>query len=375
MACAFRPCDGAAMDCSFLMPSLFMKRVRAGSRRRVAGRRLAGVAIGAALSLAFPASAQAQDAGALKSFKDWVVGCDNLRACVALGLGPEAGVGDAYVRVRRGADAGARPELTITLAADGGGVAPALSLSLDGAPAVPPKATARRDGDFLSATLGAAQAAPFLAALREGKTLAVALKGAEKAKISLTGAAAALLYMDAAQNRAGTASALVDRGDAPFPAITAPIEPVVAAARMRLVRPPPSPPKALASSGDDSCRGYEPIAVALSATETLWGLCDLAAAYNFAYRFWIVGPDGARPAAFPGADQDGPVLTNPGLVRDGLALAMFEKGRGAGDCGRSAQWAYDGAGFRLVLLSQMDECRGVAPGDWPVLYRAALRPL
>ena len=98
---------------------------------------------------------------------------------------------------------------------------------------------------------------------------------------------------------------------------------------------------------------------------TLWGACDFAGAYNRTYRFWVEGPEGLAPAVFdvPGRrDADPAVLTGPALGEDGLGIEAVDLGRGVGDCGEASRWGWTGAG--------LDDCAGVAPGDWPVLWRA-----
>ncbi|VFU11057.1 conserved protein of unknown function [Methylocella tundrae] len=103
-----------------------------------------------------------------------------------------------------------------------------MKVLLDGmtGPGLPSKPLpARQDGDFVTATLTGDGARAFLEALRPAKTLTVQLiDGAstgDPAIISLAGSAAALLYMDAQQNRLGTVTALVQRGSAPASSVPA----------------------------------------------------------------------------------------------------------------------------------------------------------
>lgn len=328
------------------------------------------------------AAQEPERAGELKAFRDWVVGCDNTRSCVALGLGPDEGAGGAFLRVERSGDPAGKPRVTLSIVSDSSAARPALALRLDGKAALSAPLPARRDGDFLTASLDDADVGPFLDAVRNARTLQVGLAGRAKSSrpISLAGSAAALLYMDAAQLRAGTRTALVDRGAADAGSIPAPPPaPDVKAEGLKLINPPPALPAALKPSDDPSCADYPPIAIALSEGRTLWGVCELAAAYNFAYRFSIVAQGEAKPAIFaiPGRAPepgDSPsTLVNPGLTNGRTTLAMLNKGRGIADCGETAQWAFDGAAFRLVSYARMDACRGVPPDAWPILYRAAAK--
>ncbi|WP_187148700.1 DUF1176 domain-containing protein [Methylocella silvestris] len=353
-----------------------------GAARRRFGHMLA-LALAAGCAPAAAEQAPALQAQPLKQFKDWTVGCDNLRNCVALGLSSESDMSGAYLKISRAGAADARPSLSVTLMAEPKSKAPALRLQFDGAAAGLPERPipVRQDGDSVSAPLPPEQVDAFLAALRTAKRLTVRLIDGktlvDPAFVSLAGSAAALLYMDAQQNRAGTVSALIDKGAAPSNA-AAPEEPSIPAVKMTMDRTEPKRPPGVAPATDESCKAYDPIVIRLSATETLWGICDQAAAYNFAYRFWIAGPGrpkGASAAVFEtpalaAPDSDSSVVVNPSLSDNGLILSSNNKGRGVGDCGESAGWAYDGAQFRLVSLQRMDECRGVAPDDWPTLYRA-----
>ena len=105
----------------------------------------------------------------------------------------------------------------------------------------------------------------------------------------------------------------------------------------------------------------------------IWGICSSQGAYNASYDFSMVENGVAHPVAFElpaGLGETNATLTNPYVSEDGLTLSQFDKGRGIGDCGVDASWAFDGKSFRLVHYAAMDNCMGVYPDDWPVLYRA-----
>ena len=57
--------------------------------------------------LALAAAATAPQPGELKTFRDWIVGCDNGRACQAVALVPESEDGENYLMlvVERGPEA------------------------------------------------------------------------------------------------------------------------------------------------------------------------------------------------------------------------------------------------------------------------------
>jgi len=340
----------------------------------------------AAPALAQPKPAATMQVQPLKSFKDWSVGCDNIRNCTALGLSPDEGMFGPYVKITRTGAADAAPEIAFAMILDDGvkvdGSA-GLKLTLDGKdiPGLPARPlTASVDEDIVRARLPAGSVAAFVAALRNGTSLKVQLldgsREAAVGTISLAGSAAALLYMDDQQKRVGTVTALARRGDAPATAIPpVPDLPVVAAKRMTDVSQSKPPlPAGIARPREESCRDYPDMVVRLSPSMTLWGLCSSPAAYNFDYKFFVAGQGKPKLAAFtaPGliSERDPGVLTSPGLSDDGMTIYAFAKGRGLGDCGVSADWAWDGTGFRLMRLSMMDSCRGVLSDDWPMLFQA-----
>jgi hypothetical protein len=68
-----------------------------------------------------------------------------------------------------------------------------------------------------------------------------------------------------------------------------------------------------------------------------------------------------RPAQFdlPAGmgEGSGTATVVNGMWKNGL-LTSYDKGRGVGDCGVSASYAWDGTRFRLVEQAAMQECRG-----------------
>lgn len=343
----------------------------------------------ASLALALPALAQQKPATMqvqpLKQFKDWSIGCDNARNCTALGLSPDEGMMGPYVKIGRAGTPDAAPRIDFAMVLDDGvkAASPGLKLTLDGKdipglPAQPLKATS--EDDVVRAGLPAGSVDAFIAALRNGTKLNVRVLDGSKevahGTISLGGSAAALLFMDDQQKRVGTVTALVRKGDAPASSVPpVPDLPLVAAKRMAdASKTKPSLPAGIARPRGEFCKDYPDMVVRLSPNETLWGLCSDTAAYNFDYAFFVAGQGRPKAAAFtaPGLVQDrGPgILTSPSLSDDGMVLSSYAKGRGLGDCGVLADWAWDGTGFRLMRLTMMDSCGGVLADDWPVLFQA-----
>ena len=330
------------------------------------------------------AEAGAATVGALKAFGDWVVGCDNTRACTAIGMGPEEDI-SGYVVIRRGGDAGDAAAVTLDLVAADAPRDPAMQVAFGAGKARFPVTVlpVEAQGGFLVSAVDAGMAPDLIAALATSTSLRLTeIDGTAKADpqaVSLKGSAAALLYMDDQQARVGTSTALIRPGTAAaagIPPVPAPPAPKLVA-MTALPDPLPPLPAGVAPPDDPSCTAdFAPLAFALSDTETLWGVCAIAGAYNIDYTMWIVGPDGARKADFAvpgvplGIGEDAADLTNPALGPDGLGIDATAKGRGLGDCGTAADWGWDGAKFVLLQYREMDACRGVDVSDWPVLYRA-----
>jgi len=331
------------------------------------------------LAAASPAMAQgAMQPGPLKTFKDWVIGCDNLRSCSALGLAPEDSA-NAYVRIDRGGAAANEPSVVFTVIADDAPKAATLALAIDGKPlAGLAPLTANVDNSFITATLSPAESRLLIAALKPAKAMTLEMHdGAKPAvtfDISLSGSAAALLFMDDLQGRVGGVTALTRKGSAPASDVPAlPALPSVKALKMTELEKAPPLPKGIKRDADSGCEATDIVATELGGGNTLWSVCSNAAAYNTVYRMWIVAGGAVKKANFPAAGTDDSAeLMNPSLSEDQYKLSSFGKGRGIGDCGDIADWAWDGTRFRLVNLVSLDTCRGVMPDDWPTLFRAKI---
>ena len=127
-----------------------------------------------------------------------------------------------------------------------------------------------------------------------------------------------------------------------------PAESSVVGIKMReMTEPLPQVPAALAKmrAEGDCIDGFEPIAISLSETQVLWGVCNSAGAYNVFYDFFLVEGDKVRPADFelpPPLGRSGKQLVNPVLSKDGLSISSWDMARGLGDCGTFSTWAWDG---------------------------------
>jgi len=320
----------------------------------------------------FLLAAAATQIGELKTFADWIVGCDNGRLCQASAMEPQAGAG-TILTVRRGPLGDAAPEVWMP----GWNSSPA-DIAVDGKP-LRLRLTRNADEQLVVAE---ADAIRLLEALR-GARSAVAIDAAGKPMdpLSVNGAAAALLYMDDKQQRLGTRGALVHRGDRPNSSVPP---------------PPPLPVRYRAKGSaksaarlsreliarvrkDNGCSGEtDPNLVSqnrLDARHTLAVITLLcqSGAYNYISESFII-PDGGkpRPVHFDDETDEEGSMHGYNLAWDakaGILHAGF-KGRGIGDCGGRQQYVWDGARFRLVEISGMNDCRGV--GDFITQWRARI---
>ncbi len=315
-------------------------------------------------------AAAAAQIGTLQSYKDWIVGCDNVRVCQANALQPADSGDDALMlTINRGALPNDIATLNVPLP-EKTVLGAHFTLRVDGASAA---AFTARTTESASLPLNGA----LLSALGNGqRAMLFDATGNKQAEASLAGLAAALRYMDDQQKRAGTVGALKATGSKPNADVPAPpVAPLI-------VVPVPSskPPRTIGVKqateligADNAACDYatgkvEPRAFRLDATHSLVLIehpCGNGA-YNFFTSVYVLDEAGPpRPAQFdfpPGmgeapADGSGE-LTNGDWDPKGNRLSSYEKGRGLGDCGTSESFAWDGARFRLVEQSAMGECRG-----------------
>jgi hypothetical protein len=357
------------------------------------------------LLLLLPACAAAfagASAAEFKDFKDWYVGCDNLRNCSAYGFQADDPSSAYMVVDRPGAPADA---VRITIAADVSEKAKVVlafdDASLPGLPAGP--VAFENGGDLVFGRVvidDPAAVETLVASMRKAQALVVRRidppgekSDPETSRISLSGAVAALLWIDEQQQRLGTVTALIRRGDKPAAAIPPqPRTPAVHAAK-----PPPAgaeqkplPPaevRSLTAKAKALCGGGERTALGdasrLARDAALYGFScpDASGAYNFASVYLVV-PDGKPQAAravkfvYPAgmaARFDEAMAINAGFDTETMTLSTFNKGRGIGDCGTAEDWVWDGQSFQLVRLRSMPHCKGVTDDAWPVHYRAEQR--
>jgi hypothetical protein len=353
------------------------------------------------LLLAYPATGGSA-AAEFSDFRDWYAACDNLRNCSAYGLQVEEPT-YAYMRVERSGAPSASAKITIVADVnDKATVALAFDdASLRGLPSGP--VAFKRDGQDSYGRLvidDPTAVEMLLASIPKARTLVLSRidpPGSKKSnpetiEISMPGAVAALSWIDEQQQRLGTTTALIRRGDKSASSIPPqPKAPIVQA-----TKPPPTdrapPPPSMASvlvakakalcGDDDETRLKDTVRLDRDKSLHSFSCPSSSGAYNIHSVFLIVpdaNPQAARPVdfAYPtkiGSIEPEPgkayVATNAGFDGNTMTLSTFSKGRGLADCGTAEDWVWDGQTFRLTLLRKMPHCKGIVDDDWPVLYRA-----
>jgi hypothetical protein len=208
--------------------------------------------------------------------------------------------------------------------------------------------------------------------------------GKPEAVVPLDGIMAALLAMDAAQNRVGTVTALVKSGIKSADTL-APRLPLPVVSRYRGPRTAPADAafvkkmeRHLRKASRDCSDASANKAVTAHALDTMTTLviqgCGGGAYNSNDLVFTVRGGDPAttRPlTSLKALDDIGNMLMNASFDQATLTLSHYYKGRGIGDCGGRSSWTYTGKKFDLVEQASMDDCRGRT--DWPVTYRADVR--
>lgn len=326
------------------------------------------------ISLFLAAAAATPTPGAIRTFTDWTVGCDNARACQAVGLMPVDDVEGATMVIFRGPEPDAVPEIRINIP---GGTASSLLL----------------DGKALPAHIEMIEGVVHIdyrdrletvKAIRNGQQIEI-LDSARKpvGSVSLRGLTAALIFMDDQQKRKGFLSAIGRPGKIPDSDVEPP--PAIPV----IVRPPASklPPRALTAADiaretlslrcEPGARSGPDVTYArLDARTTLALLpfpCENGAYNFFSYALLIDQKGKVRPATFDlrneMGDQDH-VMVNPSWNPAARKLFTESKGRGLGDCGDMNHYVWDGVRFRLIDRIEMAECRGSI--DFITTWRATV---
>ena len=365
-------------------------------------RQLAGVIV-ATLSSATVSHAQPVE----KQFKDWLVGCDNVRTCRATGLisaDPRSGTTTQFLVITRDAAPNAPVKIDVGVMLERDGPKAAISIAargakVDGLPLTLPRSDTAGTMYASATTADPTHTRALVNALRRSQALDITadwVADRQRNLLSLAGAAAALLYMDAVQQRLNTTTALMRVGIKGASAVPAPpVRPTVVADRTASVG---SRDPKLAAAVRANRRALPPVRRSQweqemltdpvkepdDQVEPLGGRDALVllqvgrGAYNFAYiAYYVPGGNakGAQRLSFPapGRTASSEVLVNAGFDPTTRKLGFFNKARGLGDCGTTGEYVWTGKGFALVEYAAMSICEGLPPELWPVLWRATIK--
>ena len=193
------------------------------------------------------------------------------------------------------------------------------------------------------------------------------------------GGRGALLYMEERQGRLRTPSSHTRPGRRPLTVIpAAPALPAIRAAPYTTDGPLTIPAQRLAAARREfgcsleevGASGTEEQMAALGGGRTLLLMGCGAGAYNVSSLVLIASRESntirIAPARFDVTrdpidgepDPKGFFVTNAEFDAATMSIREWAKGRGLGDCGTAASYAWDGQAFRLVEQKEMSECRG-----------------
>ena len=323
------------------------------------------------------ASSASTFASETKEFRDWMAVCDNINNCTAYGPAAE---NSGFVMIKLDAGPEATPKVLagswslpsgssrILLDIDGRNYAGKMEV-VDSEDAV---LTIERPSDQL------------IGAIANGRAMTLSA-GGETSAVSLTGAAAAFLWIDERQGRLGTTTALIRKGNNLASSVpAAPAAPrLTAAAPVAQTNLPKAMPQQISALPQiRECADINQGSLAvnekwsvhrLGANTLLWSMPCGAGAYNFSQAYALSANDGAgaRSISFPSSGQPLETLVNSNFDSDTNTIGAFGKGRGLGDCGQMAVWTWTGKVFALKEEDEMTNCLGVHWQFWPSTWRTA----
>ena len=328
--------------------------------------------------------------GDVNIYTDWYAACDNGGMCEAGSLQTSLNIEfTSYITVRRGAGPDGLIRVALRMQSGNG---EEIAILIDGREVT----RGRLDTDSVL-VIEQEKSLEIARALVRGRTVTLLNKSAaptdnpKLGNISLTGSAAAMRFIDEAQDRNGTNAALTARGRRTDNS-QRPLLPIVQQEPVTDFKKLPDVKQLETLAEIANCTearqyGYVkdeafPLARHDGKNMVLALIACGSGAYNFMSKAFIgarpVGDSDANwtfiPATFDrnpgrGFTEDGsPILVNAFFDEDGGVLGNYAKGRGLGDCGSSQSYVWDGASFRLIEEMSMPVCRGV--WQWPTTWRA-----
>ncbi|MEP0392860.1 MAG: DUF1176 domain-containing protein [Erythrobacter sp.] len=303
-----------------------------------------------------------------EQFGDWAISCDNGRYCAAQAAFEDSYDGKAWV-ISIGRDG--KPQAAPSLYLSPAFYSPEAStrIKIDGR-------ISRFGIDKNGSLIG--DPVQFLDALAKAqKAEIIGEDGTVVGGLAVSGASAALRWMDDRQMRVGTVSAIVARGSKPASAVP----PLPSLPKINTPEQSAAPPRiidnaqiaTIKAQANCSKAYHEDEFFRLDNAHTL-GLiaCGTGAYQGFSVAIliqengaWSPAPiEQARPLWEGAKTWSAATITTAHYTPQSHLLNTFVKGRGLGDYGLSASWVWDGEIFRLANYSALDRGRGGPPGDW-----------
>jgi hypothetical protein len=318
-----------------------------------------------------------------KSYKDWLLSCDNLKSCTAMSLFPE-NLDSNYTSMTIHRDAGVNDNLRFII--DFPKDKKLSRITTDDDAILYINKSRGPEGEII---ISDRMAYGYLyKAFRNWSMFKLYAAGQANGKpeaiVSLDGLMATLIAMDEAQGRIGTVTALAKSGPKSWETIPQPPQMLIvyryrgartAPANEAFVKAMKKQLRVMAPDCFSSGSNQGDIeAYALDTRQTLVILGCGAGAYNSNEQIYTVtngDPKTTVPLIPEGVEKDDDIFINTSFDPATLSLHHHYKGRGIGDCGESREWVYNGKSFRLVAATEMAECRGRV--DWPVTFRAQVK--
>jgi len=329
-----------------------------------------------------PVSNGGVELGETRYFKNWAAGCDNGLTCEAVALMPP-GLPKGMLSLVVSRTPGLDGRLTVNIF-NFDSDSDRYRLFVDGRLAD----TGRISDGIAPISVTGKDALKLVREIARGQKMRL-VDGNGKAlgRVSLTGSAAALHYVDAQQGLARSRDALsaVGRRNA-RPVLTQ--LPVISAKRITASGTIPETQDLVALAESSQCKDErfgvtQDSAYSLGVRNGKARALALVSCGSGAYNFGSVAYIGTREAGGkwqferarfdyrPDTTSEGAkqkILINAGWDADTQSLSSYYKSRGIGDCGQSADYVWDGEMFRLTRSRAMDKCRGSL--DWITVWRA-----
>ena len=322
--------------------------------------------------------------------KDWQLVCENNGTCRAAGYQKADDKRPISIRITRetGADAAVNARLAITyhLWKDKPALPSSGELFLDGTSLG--TLTLKKSGHATYADLDPTQTAAVLDAVIHTGNITFTADGNTWA-LSGAGATATLLKMDEYQQRTGTPSALVKRGDSNVPVRQAKNHPVIQAVAVasdpgRTVAPTepdyPALHALLLSKADAGCNvlreSQQPITLyPLDNKHTLAETACWQGAYNRNNYYAVLNAEQNRvlntvPISDIPDDNGRDSGAGPIAYKDGVITA-FARESEEGDCVVNSRYTWNGKTFAYSYRSESNLCRGFPGNAWKLPSFAA----